>query len=440
MTPASYTRRFALLAALASSLWLAACGGGGSSDGGQSSVRAINLTSDVASLDLYVGDPKVFSGLASDAVAAYAVVDANTYTVTAKNTVDGATLFAGSYSVAKDQHYTAVGWGRQSAMRVGMLPEENDSSAITAGYSQLRVYNATIDTGAVDVYVTSSTADLGESTASVAAVSSGALSGFRDLLAGTYRLRITGVGDPNDIRLDVPAITLGAQQYATLVITAGSGGVLVNGTLIVQQAGTTTMKNTKARLRVVASVDGNGLVAASLGGATVAGGLRSPSLGSYTLVDSGEVTPVVTVNGAAVSPVGSTPTTYAAGADYTLLAYGAVGAGKYTVITDDNRLPSLSTRVKIRLVNGVNGSDPLTLLVDSGQVPSAVSVVSGTASPYNQIASSSAALLEVDSPTRDPVYLFTDPTTTTSLLGQGVYTVFVLSGNTTPLGRKVKER
>jgi hypothetical protein len=183
-------------------------------------------------------------------------------------------------------------------------------------------------------------------------------------------------------------------------------------------------------------VDSGGIVAANVGGTTLAGGLLSPAVGQYTLVDAGNVNLTVRVNGSIIL---SGPLTFASGADYTLLTYGAAGAGQVAVITDDNRLPISTTRTKIRLLNGVASLDPLTLLVDYGAVTQSSNVVSGTASSYSQIASNSGAQIEVDSPTLGPVYL-TTRTNGDNLAGQGVYTVFILSGKASPTGTLRNER
>ena len=437
MTSASNSRRLALLATIASSLVLAACGGSSGGGGsGQTTVRALNLTSDLATLDLYAGDTKLFTSVATDALTASNAVDANTYTLNVKNSGDGATLLTGSYSLSKDAHYTAVVWGRQTALRLSTLPEDENSANITdANNTRVRMFNATTDTGTVDVYITAATADLGETAATQSQLASGGLSGFREISQGTYRLRVTGAGDPNDLRLDIASITLAAKKFNTIVLTGGTGGVLVNGTLIEQQGAVKALKNTKARIRVVASVDSGGNVASTFGTTTLVGSLRSPSVGPYALVDAGAGTLTMRINGAAYS---TTTQTFAAGADYTVLAYGSAAAGKLLLLTDDNRLPSTTTRVKVRLVNGINGSDPLTLSVD--YLALASSVTAGSASAYATANSNSSVQLQVTSAAAaDPLYQ-TTTTTPFNLVGQGVYTVFMLSGNTTPTGIPRRER
>ena len=162
MTSASFSRRLALLATIACSLALSACGGKGGGSSGQTNVRALNLTSDLPTLDLFAGDTKLFSSVATDALTASNALDANTYTLNVKNSVDSTTLLTGSYSLSKDAHYTAVVWGRQTALRLSTLPEDEDPVGITdANNTRVRMFNATTDTGTLDVYITAATADLG---------------------------------------------------------------------------------------------------------------------------------------------------------------------------------------------------------------------------------------------------------------------------------------
>jgi hypothetical protein len=436
MTSAFLTRRLALLATVASSLVLAACGGSSGSGSGSTTVRALNLTSDLPTVDLYAGDTKLFAAVATDALTTTNAIDANTYTLNVKNPGDGATLLTGSYSLTKDAHYTAVVWGRQTALRLSTLPEDEDSANITdANNTRVRMFNATTDTGTVDIFLTSATADLGESLATQGAVASGGLSGYREISQGTYRLRVIGTGDTNDVRLDIPSITLAAKKFNTIVLTAGSGGVLVNGTLIEQQGPVTALKNTKARVRVAAGVDNAGNVAASFGSTVLVGSLRSPSVGQYALVDAGTSTLTMRINGVAFS---TATRTFAAGADYTLVAYGSAASGKLLPLTDDNRLPSSTTRTKVRLVNGVDGSDPLTLSVD--YLALASEIPAGSASVYATANANSSVQLQVTSATApDPLYQTTS-TTPFNLVGQAVYTVFMLSGNAAPAGIPRRER
>lgn len=428
MTSAFFSRRLALLAALASSALLAACGGGGGDGPGNTNLRAINLTTDLPSVDLFTSDTRRFNALTTDTVATSISLEANTYSLVVKKANDPQALLTGSYSLAKDQNYTAVVWGRETALRVSALPEDEVlDSTVGENTARVRFFNATTDTGSLDVFITAASTDLGSALPAQASLTSGSLSGFRDISAGTQRLRVTGAGDPNDVRLDIPNFTLAGRKFATLVLTAGAGGVLVNGTLIEQRGAVATLKNTNARVRMVASVAAAGNISASLGGSTLVGALRSPGVGPYTLVPAGDRNLIVRVNGGVISDA---TRTFAPGADYTVLAYGAENAGTVSLITDDNRLPSVNTRAKIRLVNGLTLSEPLTMQVDFLTQTATSDIAAGSGSAYATTAAAGSNRLDITSPTSaGPLFTLTAASGANLLQAQGVYTVFILGGS-----------
>ena len=418
-------------APLATTLAVAGCGGS-SSEQARVNLRALNLAADLPSLDLYEGDTRRFAALASDTLGGFETLDAAENTWRVKKAGDGATLLSASLSPGDGEHVTLVLWGRETALRLSVLAEDEDNSDIGSGNARLRVLNATADSGSVDVFLTSSSADLGESASTVAAVAGATASGFRELSSGTYRLRVTGSGDPNDLRLDMATFTLADRQHATLVLTAGASGVLLDGVLIPQQGQAALLKNTQARVRVAAGVDSAGSVGVSLGGRTLAGALRSPSLGPYQLVDAGSQTLVVRING---SELLTTTRSFTAGSDHTLLVYGTAAAGELRVLIDDNRLPGLATRSKLRLVHGAAGVDALTLSVD--YLALATDTVLGTASATSTVTSSTTARVDVSSASAAAAVYTAEEV---NLQGLAVYSVFVLGGNASPTGLIRKER
>ena len=437
MTSEHISRRTALVGSfstvVAGSLALSGCGGGGDGGGGgNAQLRAINLTSDLPSVDLVTNDTVAFSALTAETLVAYRSVEAKEWTLRVRRAGDAASLFSGSFNLGKDQNFTAVIWGRETSLRLSTLPENENNDSITAGNVRVRMFNATTDSGAVDVFFTSETAQLGETAPTQGAVGAGNLSGFRDLSAGTYRLRVTGVGDPNDVRLDVSGVVLPARQHLTLVLTAGTSGVLMNGQLIQQQGSATALRNNRARVRVVAGVDSAGVLGISVAGTTLVGALRSPSVGPYQLVAGGSQAVQVRVNGGVVS---EGTQNFVAGNDYTLMVFGNPASPQIRLIVDDNRLPSATNRVKLRLVHGAAGVDPITLSVDFLAV--ATDITFGNASAYGNIASGNGLRVDVTSASASgPLFL----AESTNLAGQAVYTTFLLGGNATPTGVLRRER
>ena len=423
----------ALLAAGVLALALGGCGGGSGGSSGDAQLRVLNVSSDVSSVDLALDSATTVKAAAVDTLTDYTGVSADTYSVDVLATGSSSSLNNSSRSFTKDQHYTAVVWGRQSAIKLSTLPEDEDESSISSGKAKLRIFSATADLGNLDVYLTRDETALDSTSPVASSVASAGLSSYATLDSGSWRLRVTGAGDSGDLRLDVPAITLADKKYNTVVLTAGAGGVLVHASVLVQQqGGLATAKNTQARLRVVAGVESKGSVGVAWNGSTLAGGLRSPAVAPYALVTAGEHALELRLNGSVASTGSATLT---AGADYTLLAYGDAAAPKLSLLSDDNRLPSSTSRAKLRLVHGAATADALTLSVDYAALIS--DLAPGGSSAFTTLTANSSARLDVSSVSAaDALYSATD----VNLQALGVYTVFILGGNGTPTGVLRKDR
>ncbi len=425
MTRNLLVRRGLLALISATTLLVAACGGSGSDDAGTTTLRVLNLTSDATSVDVLLDDVKKFDAVGKDTLSPNITPGAATYAVKLNAAGTSQSLLSASYSLSKDKHYTGVIWGSEGSIRMATLPEDENTDAFdgtNSGNARMRVYNATTDMGSFDVYLTPNATELDKTSATSAGVGSATLGGFRDIVAGSYRLRVTTASATGeaDVRLDT-TITLKAKEHSTLIITAaGTGGVLVNATHLVQQAAAKTdMKNTKARVRLVAGLDAKGTALMSVGGTAVAGLLTSPNNNNpYKQVTAGTSTVTLTLNGTDITK----QRTFAAGGDYTVIVYGNASSGYVDqVLADDNSLPA-SARVRIRVVNAAQGTAPVTMSI--GYDPLVSGVVLGTASSYAVTPSSTAAVVDVTS--TDVIYSSTD----VPLQSQGVYTMFVLGGET----------
>jgi hypothetical protein len=416
-----------------SAVSLAACGGGNDDENtGHSNVRLLNLMSDLASIDLWADDTRWFAGAATDAVTDYIDVDDDTFDLELRSAGSSSTLLSNEQGFGEDLYYTLIAWGRAGAPRIWKLEENQDVDDIASGRGALRVFGATEDIGLLDVYLTAETTDLADATAQFSGIGEGNASGYAEISAGTYRLRVTGNGDPDDLRLDLSGIAVTAATYSTLVLTAGSGGTLVHASLLAQRGALNTQRNTKARLRFVAGVAGNPVVGASWGGSTIAGALTAPVVGPYALVNAGTQALELRVNGTTVL---SETRTLMAGADATLVALGTVAAPSLAWVSDDNRLPSTSTRAKVRLVHGDATLNALTLSIDYGVMSSDVAV--GSASSFASLTANDSARIDVTAANSSAaVYSATD----VNLQAQGVYTLFVLGGHSTPTGVLRKDR
>ncbi len=419
---------WAAAGALLAAALLAACGGG--ADRTKAQVRLVNASSGYAQLDWRVDDQLRQGAVAYGETASYAEADPGK-TNTLLRAGSGTALLSFNPAVSERKHYTLLAYGPQGSLKQLLLDDE--AGAPADNRSLLRVVNAAPDAGALDVYLTGSADTLAESVPVQAGAAVDAVGGWLTVNSGSYRLRVTATGSKTDLRLDVPAVALASKQIVTLVLSPASGGVLVKGLLLTQQAGIVAMVPTQASVRVVAGLADVGSVNLRVGGAAVLSNVTAPAVTPYTLVPAGEQAVVVSVNGAAQPGSSFTLT---AGADYTLLVYGPAAAALSSWVADDNNLPSDRTRAKLRLVNAVEGlSGPLSLSADFA--PVADGVLAGAASAYGGIDATTTARLSVSAVgTAAPLFSAIDQI----FVASGNYSVFLVGNAASPVGIVRKDR
>ncbi len=398
---------------------LVACGGGGSSS--SANVRLVNATLTHASLNLLANATSVVTATAVDTASAYVGVPTGSPALQINDATSGAVLATTAPTIASGQHFAVVAYESGGIVRTAVVAE--DTVAPTTGTAELRVFDTATDSGAIDVYVTDPAVDittLSSPTFSFAASTSVQATGFLSFSPGTYRVRITGAGNPADLRLDIPSVVLANLDIATVILTPTTGGTLANGAVLMQQGTYTATRNTSARVRLAAAVSNSASVTAAAGGISIGAGVTSPQIGAYTNVPAGSAINV-SVNGASI---GAPATPLTAGSDSTLLVYGNAGSAVATLIADDNHLPSVTTNFKIRILNGLTGAAaPLTL--DANFAVIASNVAPGTASSYAIVPAGTAGSLthiDVTSPSSlTPIYTQDIP-----IPGNSVFTLFML--------------
>lgn len=360
---------------LAAALWLAACGQG--PDPNKAQVRLVNASGGYAELDLRVENELRQGRVPYGATASYVEVDPDDTDTTVTSAGSPTPLLSFTPSLSKKKYYTVLAYGEAGALRQALLGE--DQGEPESGKALLRVVNGAADAGSLDVYLTGTNDTLQATTPVHGGAVFGSVSGWITVNSANWRLRVTAAGSKTDVRLDLAAVDLPSKGLRTLVLTPGGGGVLVKALLIVQQGGIAQLDNTQARVRLVAGVADRGTVAASVGTQNLTGS-ASPAVGDYELVQAGASPVVVRANGTLATTASSA---IVAGFDYTLLVYGPLAAPAATLLQDDNRLPTDTTRAKLRLVNGLPYGPPastgsLSMTLDLFPVASGVTV--GTAS------------------------------------------------------------
>ncbi len=435
---------------------LQGCSKGSSSTTSTSTVRLVNVSTNYPSLDMLTGTTTLVTGIGPTTTngpgSTYAGI-ATGFNYLTLNQTGGSGV--GTYSVSLtaspnvSPYFTLLAYtSGPSTFSVALLPD--GEAAPQAGYGTIRAYNLAIDagnTGKVDVYVmpVSSAAPTSANLAQMTSVVGASL--YVPFTPGSYSVWVTGAGAPADVRLYIPSVTLANQQILTLALTSATGGYLLNGVLMTQQATAAQpvqrLANTFARVRVVANIDSNGTVTTTPvvnGVPSASSTLVSPAVGAYSLVSAGTLLMSPVVNGTPYSP----SLTAAPGTDVTLLVTGGVApsAPQFITLSDDNSLPP-GNQFKIRLINSVNSYVGAGLTLGdaiNGPYSSQSNILFGTAAtPLTQSVGSSAVQPLVSGFSGGTV-LAVPSSGAMTFQTQGVYSVFALGNNASPFGVFRKDR
>lgn len=372
----------------AAGIVLSGCGGSNSSSD-TASLRLVNATLTHTSLDLLVNSGAAATGVAADTASAYVAPSSGSNTLQINDTTSSTALATTVPTLTAGNYYTLLAYESGGAVKTAVLSESLTTP--TSSTAQIRIYNAGLDAGKLDVYITDPSTALSSAVSPATNFITGtvpAASGQLVYSPGTYRVRVTGYGKQSDLRLDIPSVTLTNQQIATIVLTPASGGILLNGSTLIQQGDYAATRNTNVRVRLAAAVSNSASVAASATSGTttttIASESTAPAFGDYALVPASS-TLNISVNGGSVSAPAPTLASLV-GNDVTLLVHGDAGSAAASLITDDNRPPTDATTTKLNVINGLTGTTgTLTLTANSATV--ATNLATGAASGYASVAS-----------------------------------------------------
>lgn len=158
-------------------------------------------------------DGRVLSEVAADSVSGDTRQAAASYEFKLKRAGSGTASVTTSLTLASGKPYTLVAYASADALKTRLLQEDED--APSSGTAKLRVVNLATSAGSVDVYVTDTDAALAPNFSGVAGDGASA---YNEISTGNYRVRVTGTGDPADLRLDIPTLALPDGADVTLAV------------------------------------------------------------------------------------------------------------------------------------------------------------------------------------------------------------------------------
>lgn len=354
------SRRFVLqaLGALGVGTLLPGCGGGGSGST-DASLRVVNALVSRNAIDVYEGSSLLFSGIAGGDASDAKTVDTTSLKFNVRTAGSSVNNLEQTVTLNHDYRTTVILTGPDGALGLGTFVEnEGDPDG---GYAKLRLVN-TLQTGdALDLYLTANADDLSSQSPVLSNLTKGSTSGYRSLVKGTYRLRLTTGGDKNEVRLDIPQFTVGDKQVLTFVATPTASGTLANGLSLVQGGSATRYTGSTGRVRFANGV--SAAVQVSVDGTPVSN-VGGWGVSSYLAVGQGSHTFVFTSGAQTYSQ----QVDVAGGADMTIAIASLNGALSAAASKDDNLPSATSTKFKMRLVNLADGIGSAQLTFNSGSI------------------------------------------------------------------------
>ena len=184
-------------------------------------VRVVHASPDAPNVDVLVDNAVVLSNVPFKAASNFLAVPAGSRNVKVRAAGTSTTVIDANAPLTADKAYTIIATGRVAS--IAPLVLEDNLTNPAAGNIKLRLVHGSPTAGNVDIYVTAPGADINTATPTVPNVAFRAASGYLEVPAGTYRVRITPVGSKT-VAIDVNNVTLTSGQIRTAVAVDAVGG------------------------------------------------------------------------------------------------------------------------------------------------------------------------------------------------------------------------
>ena len=207
--------------------FLAACGGGGGSFDNELGLRVINASPDAPPITFRLDSQSWFT-------LDYKVGTRLIYLTPGIREMGLEVLLPGddvlmqeSMSLLAGREYTTIAVGKlgeDGSSTLQMLHVDNPIASVPTGTTRVQFVHATPDTAAIDVYLTAPTDSLAGATPyfSLTYIQE-PLPLPQDFLSGTWRIRITPVGDQGTVWFDSGEVTLRSAASLLFVVVANTG-------------------------------------------------------------------------------------------------------------------------------------------------------------------------------------------------------------------------
>ena len=199
----------------------AACSDDNNSPSSNAQVRVVHGSPDAPAVDVLVENQVKLTGVAYLGASGYLAVPTGTRNFKVNAAGTSTTVINADVPVAKDVNYTIIATNTVAAIEPLVLTD--DLTAPAAGNIKLRLVHGAPSVDLVDIYITAPGADITGLTPNLSDVDFKQNSGYLEVAAGNYQVRITPAGTKT-VAIDTGALTLAAGQIRTAIAVETVGG------------------------------------------------------------------------------------------------------------------------------------------------------------------------------------------------------------------------
>lgn len=345
-----------LLGVALASLLLAGCTAEGQKQN-VAKVRVFNAVFDSPAVKVSVPEKDLATGLAYEGRSGYVDVTSGTlpFTITSAT---GTKLAEANFALGNERPSTFVVAGIGSSY--GGLLFDDQVNPPQDGRVRVRFAHAASGLVPLDAYLTRPGEDIANLFPTYAA-QLGLFTNFSEFNADTYVLRLAISGTKEVVYESDPIVMASRDTLTLMAYSSGSNRMVKAARLSHGADGAVSLLPSKlARVRVANAVSApiDVLLDGTSQGTNIAQAAYSAG---FNVLATGTRTLRIDANAAAGTPLATGSFTFLPGRDYTILAMGSGTSATLTQILDTSLSANASTRVRMRVINGVVGGETAEL-------------------------------------------------------------------------------
>lgn len=384
-------------------------------------VRMMNLLPDATAVDLSINGSPAFTNVAFESVTAYQEYDNRTTSFSVTLSGTSTTLTSFSFPLAGDQPYTVLVYGTTSSPQLTMVAEIGD--APTNGNIQLTIFNAALNVGGIDVYVTAPNADISNVGPNFGYIAYGGTTTSIQFLPGMYQVRMAPQGSKTII-YDSGGSALEPNVALSIMVYTRGSGTLVNAQVLQANGPVVPLNSIFARMKAFNAAPDVPQANQLIGTLAVNSNVAFATASAYTQIPQDPTTINFESSAVPGATLASLAATIGPALDVSTFIAGPLGNQQVFLLQDLN-IPTAPGAVRIRFANASWNSNPVNVAINGNML--ATNVAYGTASGYASLTAGTGTVVFTDA-TTGAVLASQDGVTLTALQTLTAYLIGAVGG------------